>query len=178
MSNINYCKIEKASLEYGSGIRVVLWCSDSITDYSKNSNEESHSLMRTKFFDQSAENELFTALNKPNIKGLTLIGGNPLKEENLYDIWYIVHKFKRIFQDKDIWLYTEYIWEQLYIRAVLSITTDDKLLRDILNTINVLVDGPFILKNYDLNSKWRISNNQRIIDISNTLEHNNIIEIK
>lgn len=68
---------------------------------------------------------------------------------------------------KNIWLYTGYTWEQL-------ISSDKK---EVLNYIDVLVDGKFEENLRDVSLAFRGSSNQRIIDVKKSLKENKIIEI-
>ncbi len=70
--------------------------------------------------------------------------------------------FKDKFKDKTIWIWTGYLFEDL----------KDK---EILNYIDVLVDGRFKEEEYSPTIKWRGSKNQRVIDIKKTLKNNKII---
>ena len=74
-------------------------------------------------------------------------------------------EIKEKFPTKDIWLYTGYLYEELYYRQISRI----------LLYIDVLIDGKFIEEQKDLTLKWRGSKNQRVIDVKETLKQGNII---
>ena len=69
----------------------------------------------------------------------------------------------------NIWAYTGFIYEDLI---------KDQIWLETLKHIDVLVDGPFIFKEYDPLLKFRGSKNQRIIDVKQSLENNKIIEVQ
>ena len=162
---MNYHKIEKFSVENGNGIRVVLWVSGCSLHCKGCQNPNTHSFNSGKLFDENAKKELFEALDKPYIKGITFSGGHPLEPENFETILNLAKEIKEKFPTKDIWLYTGYLYEELYYRQIARI----------LLYIDVLIDGKFIEEQKDLTLKWRGSKNQRVINVQETLKQGNII---
>ncbi|MGO1748097.1 4Fe-4S single cluster domain-containing protein, partial [Alkalibacterium gilvum] len=72
-------------------------------------------------------------------------------------------KIRERFGDtKDIWSWTGYTWEEL-LKG-----TEDK--KQLLEVIDVLVDGRFEKDKMDLSLAFRGSANQRIIDVKKTIE--------
>ena len=95
-------------------------------------------------------------------------------------------KIKSHWPQKKIWLWSGYLWEEIYDLAygnTIQIgiktkgkqtgwTLEDKAnLQILLENIDVLVDGPFIQEKKDLTLKWRGSSNQRVISVQPTLAH-------
>lgn len=149
----------------GTGIRVVLWVSGCRL-YCKNcQNPSTWGFNSGKPFDELAKQELFEALDKPYIQGITFSGGHPLEPENFDTILNLAKEIKEKFPTKDIWLYTGYLYEELYYRQISRI----------LLYIDVLVDGKFVEEEKDLTLKWRGSKNQRVIDIQETLKQGKVI---
>lgn len=158
---MRYHNITKDDMLNGDGLRVVLWVSGCShhCPYCHNALtwDEDSGLI----FDDEAKKELFNALEKDYISGLTLSGGDPLFINNRDEILKLCKEVKQMFPTKTIWLYTGYQYE------------DIKEL-DILNYIDVLVDGPFINELKDIKLKWCGSSNQRIIDVPKTLKQESI----
>lgn len=102
-------------------------------------------------------------LSDQNISGLTILGGEPF--ENTKDLTVIVKSIREKI-DKTIWLYSGHTYEYLL---------KDKENKELLELIDVLVDGPFIEEKKDLTLTFRGSSNQRIIDVRNSLKENEII---
>lgn len=168
---MNYIDIYKNDTTNGSGIRVVLWTSGCSHHCPECHNPQTWDETAGKLFNDTAEKELFSALAKPYIKGITFSGGDPLYINNLDEVLRLSQKIKEDLPDKDIWLYTGYTYE-----AIMSGTTEDMLKRQkILKNVDILVDGPFIINLKDLRLKWRGSSNQRIINVQNSLKENNIV---
>lgn len=159
---MNYHKIEKYSVANGTGIRVVLWCSG-CRCYCRNcQNPQTWSFQSGIPFDDNAKQELFNALNKPYIQGITFSGGHPLENENISTVYNLCKEIKEKFPTKDIWLYTGYLFEDIHSYLIMKY-------------IDVLVDGKYIEEQKDLTLKWRGSKNQRVIDVQETLKQGKII---
>ena len=160
---MRYHDITKTSLVNGDGIRTVLWvsgcnhhcleCQNPITWDAKDGLE----------FDSDAEIELFSCLDAEYRAGLTLSGGDPLFPANRFTILRICKRFRhRYGHTKTIWLYTGYLWEEI------------KDL-EIMQYIDVLVDGPYIKDLNDVNYKWAGSTNQRVIDVPSSLQTGKVV---
>lgn len=165
---MNYHKIEKTSVANGTGIRVVLWVSGCSLHCKGCHNPETWSLCSGKLFDEEAKRELFEALDKPYIQGITLSGGHPLEEGNRTAIYFLVQEIKKRFPQKDIWLYTGYTWDEIFKNG-------SREMRKILYWVDVLVDGKYIEEQRDITLKWRGSRNQRVIDVKESLKRNEVV---
>lgn len=171
---MNYHKIEKTSIANGEGIRVVLWVSGCSLHCRGCQNPQSWSFNSGKPFDAMAKKELFEALDKDYIQGITFSGGHPLEDANVKEIYELMVEVKERFPEKDIWLYTGYTWDYIFHRAI----TDnfdferDQIIdyqKKIVSMCNVVVDGKYIEELRNLTLKWRGSSNQRVIDVQKSL---------
>ncbi len=162
---MNYLKIESSSLSNGLGWRVVLWVSGCSHKCSNCQNPETWDSKAGKKFT-TKETQLIIELLKPDyIKGLTLSGGDPLFESNREEILKLVKEIKKVLPGKDIWLYTGYNFNQI------------KDL-ELIEYIDVLIDGKYIDQQRDITLAFRGSANQKIIDVRQSLKNNAIIELK
>lgn len=98
------------------------------------------------------------------IVGLSLLGGEPF--QNLDGSLPLARKFKETYPDKNIWVWTGYLWEDIIAHPYR---------KEILEYIDVLIDGQFILAQRDLTLHYRGSQNQRIIDVQESLNKNSVI---
>lgn len=172
---MNYLGIDKASISNGPGVRVVLWVSGCTVHCKGCQNPESWNFCAGKLFDENAKKELFNALSKPYIRGITFSGGNPIERNNIGCIYDLIKEIKIEFPDKDIWLYTGWTltindFQQLY----LDMTMPDEIYK----LCDVVVDGPYIEEQRDITLKFRGSANQRLIDVKETLKHGKIITVQ
>jgi len=173
---LNYHKIEKTSIVNGEGIRVVLWCSGCGIHCKGCHNPETWDLKSGMPFDDSAKQELFDAVNKPYIQGITLSGGHPLEYENLPDVYEIVKYIREHFPSKDIWLYTGWTLTINDFNTDVDLGWDNGALSNyILSMCDVIVDGKFIEELKDVTLRFRGSSNQRLIDVKKTIQENNIV---
>jgi anaerobic ribonucleoside-triphosphate reductase activating protein len=101
-------------------------------------------------------------MEKPYCAGLSVLGGEPLEEYNMFDVADLVKTIRMEFPEKTIWLYTGKLFEDL-------IHDGYKTINQILHSIDVLVDGPFEEELKDPSLPYRGSSNQRIIDMQKTL---------
>lgn len=170
---MNYHKIEKTSVANGTGIRVVLWVSGCRCKCGNCQNPETWSFDSGKLFDEAAKQELFEALDKSYIQGITFSGGHPLENENLEAVYELIIEIRDRFPDKDIWLYTGYQFDRIINSPLRDMHTTFR--KRIVELCDVVVDGAYIEALKDITLKWRGSSNQRVIDVRRTLEQNEIV---
>lgn len=179
---MNYMHIDKTSINDGPGVRVTLYVSGCLLHCKGCHNPESWDFNAGKLFDEAAKQELFDALNKSYIQGITFSGGHPFEPENVYDTYMLIKEIKTKFPDKDIWLYTGYTLSYDNF-AILFKGIDPKSnhwnwMHEALRLCDVVVDGPYIEDQRDITLKFRGSRNQRLIDVKETLNQGKIITIQ
>ena len=113
-------------------------------------------------WDKETENKFIELAGRDYIKRITILGGEPLADENAEDVILLVKKLKSKYPDKKIWVYTGYTYEELL---------RDPTKSEIFNNIDVLVDGRFEFDKRDLTLAFRGSSNQRVIDVEETNKH-------
>lgn len=105
-------------------------------------------------------------LDETYLAGVTFTGGDPFDQPEPFA--YMAKAFKKA--KLNIWSYTGYTWEQL-----LKLSQTNIHIKDLLNNIDVLVDGPFIKEKHSDDIEFRGSTNQRIIDVVKSLKENKVI---
>lgn len=159
---MRYHNITKDDMLNGDGLRVVLWVSGCSHHCQGCQNPITWDNSDGLIFDGNALNEIDDQLEKNYISGITLSGGDPLFNGNRQDILALCKYVKELFPDKNIWLYTGYVYEEV---------SD----LEIMNYIDILVDGPYIERMRDTSLKWRGSSNQRVIDIKETRKAGKVV---
>ena len=159
---MRYHNITKDDMRNGDGLRTVLWVSGCIHRCPGCHNPVTWNIQDGLLFDQAAKEELFAALDKEYISGVTFSGGDPLHPDNRQEIGELIGEIRKSFPDKTIWVYTGYTWEDLQNLAYLS-------------EIDVLVDGVFIQAQKDNTLMWRGSANQRVIDVKKSLAGQKVV---
>lgn len=159
---MNYANIKYIDTADGPGVRVSLFVSGCEIHCDGCFNKIAWDFDYGKPFTEIEENEILEACDKEYISGLTILGGEPFSPENQKVIVELIKKFKEKFPKKTLWMYTGYVLDKdllpgqrKYVEGVTGL---------ILDSIDVLVDGPFILAERNLSLKFRGSNNQRILD--------------
>lgn len=111
-------------------------------------------------FTKQLEDKIIEDLHHDHVQGLTLLGGEPFLNTGV--CLTIVNRLHQEFgSKKDIWSWTGYTFEELLLDSA------DKL--ELLEKIDVLVDGRFELAKRNLNLQFRGSSNQRILDVKKSL---------
>ncbi|MCI8893115.1 MAG: anaerobic ribonucleoside-triphosphate reductase activating protein [Lachnospiraceae bacterium] len=152
---MRYHNITKDDMLNGDGLRVVLWvsgCSHCCRDCHNPVTWDANSGL---LFDAAAREELFEELSRDYISGVTLSGGDPLYFSNRGDILKLVKEVRDRFPQKTVWLYTGFLWETV---AEL----------EIMDYVDIVVDGEFQVEKKDPQLHWRGSSNQRVIDVKAT----------
>lgn len=164
---MRYNKIRRMDISNGVGIRVSIFVQGCTFNCQGCFNPETHDFNGGKEFTEKTLSTLMNLCNNPNIKGLSILGGEPLHSNNVDEVFHIVATFKNKFPNKDIWMWTGFRFED-------AIT--DLKRKMILQKVDFLIDGRFVEAKKNLKLKWAGSENQRLIDIKETFKTGKIVE--
>lgn len=142
--NITYPDINN-----GLGCRVTLWVSGCIHHCKGCHNPETWDFNGGREFTDDDKKMIFEILEKPYIKGITLSGGDPLCSYD--DILILIKEIKERFPNKDIWVFTGFTFDYV-----------NKHMEELLNYVDVIVDGKYMEELRDVSLKFRGSSNQNI----------------
>ncbi len=159
---MNYAVIKSHDIANGPGVRVSLFVSGCPHRCQGCFNEETWDEEYGSPYTSQTEEEILSALAPTYIKGFSLLGGEPFVSEHQEALLPLLKKIKDAFPQKTVWAYSGYTWE----------TLPDMLL---IPYIDVLVDGPFIEAEKDLNLRFRGSGNQRLIDVQKSVKQGRVI---
>lgn len=148
---MNYHNITKCDMLNGEGVRVVLWVSGCVHACPNCHNQQTWNPNSGIPFDDEAIKEIYAELENPYVDGITFSGGDPLHPLNYNTILWLCTQIKLKYPNKNIWLYTGY-----------SLDTVKLIYSDILEYVDVLVDGTFIEKLKSPDKHWVGSSNQKI----------------
>ena len=163
---MNYHNIKTDDMLNGDGLSVTCWVSGCSIRCFNCYNPQTWDFNSGIPFTDDTMQEILYDLSKPYIKGFTLSGGHPLDTHNAPKVLEIVKRVKMVFPNKDIWIYTGYVWEDII---------KNDTLKEILKRTDVLVDGAYIDELRDISLPFRGSSNQRIIDVQESLKQNQVI---
>ena len=163
---MNYNKIRKMDISNGPGVRVSIFVQGCTFNCKECFNPETHDFNKGKEFTTKEMKKLIELANNNYIKGLSILGGEPLHPKNIESVSMIAEYFKHVYPEKTIWLWTGFKYEDIL---------DRKDNYNIFNYIDILVDGQFEIENKDIRLKYCGSSNQRVIDVQQSLKKNKII---
>lgn len=159
---MRFHNITKDDMLNGDGLRVVLWVAGCGHHCDECQNPVTWNPDGGVPFTEESRKELFEELEKSYVSGITFSGGDPLFCTNEPEVLALAKEIRAKYPNKTIWLYTGYLWE--YVKS-----------REIVNYIDVLIDGPYVKQLRDTKLHWRGSANQRVIDVKESLEKGKLV---
>lgn len=160
---MRYAQIRSMDISNGEGVGVSLFVQGCPFHCNGCFNPETWDFNGGNEWTKTEELKFLELVNRPYIKRVSILGGEPLCKENAEGVLRLI---AQIPDDKQIWIYTGFLYETL----TSSVCTDDlettlwkAEIKDILNSIDVLVDGQYIEDLKDIRLQFRGSSNQRII---------------
>ena len=159
---MRYHNITKDDMLNGDGLRVVLWVAGCTHGCQGCHNPITWDIEGGIEFDEGARQEIYAEMEKDYISGLTFSGGDPLHPQNRKEITELARELKQKYPDKTLWMYTGFSWDEV----------DDL---QVMQYIDVLVDGEFIMALKDDQLHWKGSSNQRVIDVKKTRECGRVV---
>ncbi|HLR18940.1 MAG TPA: anaerobic ribonucleoside-triphosphate reductase activating protein [Staphylococcus sp.] len=160
-------KIEAQSFVDGEGVRCSMYVSGCPFDCENCYNKVAQNFKYGERFNDDILEEVLSYCEPDHISGLSILGGEPFC--NLDITLKCAQTFRRRFgKSKSLWVWTGFLYEYL--------VQDTAERRALLELIDVLVDGPFINHLYQPNLPYKGSLNQRVIDVSTSLEKHKVCE--
>lgn len=169
---MNYAEIKDCDIANGPGVRVSLFVSG-CTHHCKNCfNQVAWDFGYGKPFTQETIDTILNMLKPGYIRGLTLLGGEPFEPENQGAIVELLRQIKQKLPDKSIWAFSGYLFDRDILSGRLG---DWNVTKEYLSYLDVLVDGPFVEEKKNLTLRFRGSENQRLIDVPESLRQNKVV---
>ncbi len=169
---MNYAEIKKCDVANGPGVRVSLFVSGCTHHCKECFNPETWDFNYGREFTDNTEEEIIKYMEPEYIKGLTLLGGEPLEHCNQQGLLPLLRKVKRIYPEKNIWCFTGYDFEKDVTGHMLGEWEETK---EMLSYIDVMVDGEFMADKKDLNLVFKGSSNQRTIMVQESMKCGEIV---
>lgn len=206
---MRYAQIRSMDISNGEGVGVSLFVQGcDKKPHCKNCfNSDTWDFSGGKEWTEETKDKFMRLINRPYIKRVSILGGEPLAEQNLDGVLDLIQTIRekypipqndnrenpyklrvsendnsdeiRIsFPKKTIWLYSGYSYSEIF-RGQSSCLSQEGLnnfkRREIISNVDVLVDGEYIDEQRNLSKKWAGSDNQRVIDIQQSLAQNKVI---
>ena len=160
---MRYNKIRKMDISDGPGVRVSIFMQGCTFKCKNCFNPETHDFKGgTEFTDETIDKVLSLA-ELDHIKGLSVLGGEPMHPVNIDGTMKLVKAFKEKYPNKSVWVWSGFLYDDIMERN-----------EEIFNYIDVLVDGQYDDSLHDPTLKWRGSSNQRVIDVEKTKKNGKI----
>lgn len=161
-----YGALKKTDIANGPGVRVSLFVSGCTHHCRECFNPETWDFTYGEEYTDKVTAEILEALEPDYIQGITVLGGEPFEPSNQRELLPLYRAVRNKYPKKSIWVYSGYTLEEDLLResrARIDITDE------ILSLIDVLVDGEFVLEKKNISLKFRGSENQRIINLPDSL---------
>lgn len=150
---MNYQTIIKDDLINGEGVRCSLYVSGCSHGCRGCFNEKAWDYRSGSTFGEEQVQVILNELSKEYVAGLTLLGGDPLMPKNFDAVLGLCRKVHEMYPNKNIWCWSGYTLEEI----------QNNHSNEILQYLDVLVDGKFIEEEKNLKLAFRGSNNQRVL---------------
>lgn len=160
---MKYNKIRKMDVSNGPGIRVSIFMQGCTFNCKNCFNPETHDFNGGKDFTDETISRVLELCSNEYIVGLSILGGEPLHPKNIEGTTKLAKIFKEKYPNKNIWVWSGFLFDR------------DLKDKEVLNYIDVLVDGQYNCDLYSPILKWKGSSNQRVIDVQKSLEEKKVI---
>ena len=168
---MNYGTIKLCDVSNGIGVRISLFVSGCTHHCKGCFNEETWDFSYGQEFTPETEALLLAELSKSYISGISVLGGEPFEPENQRVLLPFLRRVRSTLPEKTIWVYSGFTWEELTGNSRARCEVTDELL----SLLDVLVDGEFVEARKDISLRFRGSDNQRILDVPNSLSAGEVI---
>jgi len=170
-----YSAIKDCDIANGIGCRVSLFVSGCTNHCKDCFQPQTWDFCYGEPYTAEVEQQIIDMLRPSYIRGLTLLGGEPMEPDNQRALISLVKRVKSEFDNKDIWCYSGFTYEMI---VTAGMHPNCEVTQELLSKLDVLVDGRFVADLKDPSLWFRGSSNQRIIDMPNTLKSGKVVLVK
>ncbi len=160
---MRYNLVRKMDISNGPGVRVSIFMQGCSFHCKNCFNPETWDFNGGKEFTKKTIDEVLDLCDKDYIKGLSILGGEPMNPTNEQGTAELAKAFKEKYPDKNIWMWSGYNFEK------------DLKDKEALKYVDVLVDGQYQDDLHSPTLKWKGSSNQRVIDVQRSLKEHKVV---
>ena len=160
---MRYNVVRKMDISNGPGVRVSVFMQGCEFHCKNCFNPETWDFEKGEEFTEETIDEVLDLCDKNYIKGLSILGGEPMHPKNIEATTKLAKAFKEKFPNKNIWAWSGFEFDK-YIKD-----------KEVAKYIDVLVDGRYVDELHDPTLKWKGSSNQRVIDVKKSMEAGKIV---
>lgn len=167
-----YGEIKNCDIANGIGVRVSLFVSGCTNHCENCFQPQTWDFKYGQPFTDETEEMLLNMLKPSYIGGLTVLGGEPFEPENQRRLLPFLKRVRQEYPEKTIWIFSGFTLEELRTAGGYS---NCEVTEELLELVDVLVDGRFVEALKDISLRFRGSRNQRVIDMRRTRECGEIV---
>ena len=160
---MRYNKIRKMDVSNGPGIRVSIFMQGCVFNCKNCFNPETHDFNGGKEFTEKTIARVLELCEPEHIQGLSILGGEPMHPKNIDGTTALAKAFKEKFPNKTIWSWSGFLFDR------------DLKDKEVMNYIDVIVDGQYKDELRDPRLKYAGSSNQRAIDVKKSLKKGEVV---
>ena len=160
---MRYNLIRKMDISNGPGVRVSIFMQGCPFHCKNCFNPETWDFEGGKEFTQETIDKVLELSNKNEVKGLSILGGEPMAPTNVEGTAKLAKAFKEKYPEKNVWVWSGYTFEK------------DLKDKEALKYVDVLVDGQYVDALHNPTLEWRGSSNQRVINVPESLKENKTV---
>ncbi len=160
---MRYNKIRKMDISNGPGVRVSIFMQGCAFNCKNCFNPETHDFNAGQKFSEDTIKKVLDLCENEHVEGLSILGGEPMNPQNIEGTTALAKAFKEKYPNKNLWAWSGYKFDE------------DLKDKEVLNYLDVLVDGVYIDEKRNPKLKWRGSENQRVIDIKESLKQHKVV---
>ncbi len=160
---MRYNKIRKMDIADGPGVRVSIFMQGCTFNCKNCFNPETHDFEGGKEFNEKTIDRVLELCDNDHIEGLSILGGEPMNPNNIEGTTKLAKAFKEKFPNKNLWAWSGFKYDE-YLKD-----------KEIVNYLDVLVDGQYVDELHNPTLQWRGSSNQRVIDVKQSVKENRVV---
>lgn len=160
---MRYNKIRKMDISDGPGVRVSIFMQGCSFNCKNCFNKETHDFNGGKEFTDDTIQRVLELCNNENIEGLSILGGEPMHPSNIEGTTKLAKAFKEKFPTKNVWAWSGFSYDK------------DLKDKEVVKYLDVLVDGQYKDELRNPTLKWKGSENQRVIDVQESLKESKVV---
>ena len=160
---MRYNLIRKMDISDGPGVRASIFMQGCEFHCKNCFNQETWDFNGGKEFTDDTIKEVLDICAQPQIKGLSILGGEPMHPNNIEGTTKLAKAFKEKYPEKTVWAWSGFKFDE-YLKD-----------KEVAKYLDVIVDGQYKDELHDFRLKWRGSSNQRVIDVQKSLKENKVV---
>ena len=169
---MHYAELKNCDIANGIGVRVTLFVSGCTNRCPGCFQPQTWDFSYGQPFTGDVEDKILAMLAPSYIAGLTLLGGEPFEPENQRALLPFVKRMKEMYPAKTLWAFSGFTYDEMKQSGS---HPRCEVTDELLDLVDVLVDGRFVEELKDISLRFRGSSNQRIIDLNRTRREGNIV---